>query len=182
MLIFILLKLVTGDNNQYSVFKSTTDGILWKETVFNDSFYLVQPSVIRPLPGQPNLIVFYRDRRQQNIYKAFSTDDGNTWTAPEATSLPNNNAGIQARTLMNQHIVLVYNPTHEDRHPLRISLSVDGGKTWPYSRDLESGKGPEYSYPCILQTSDEYIHVSYTFNRDTIKYVKFKEDWIMSKV
>jgi predicted neuraminidase len=169
---------VKDNSKQYSVFKSTTDGIMWNETIFNNSFYLVQPSVIRPQPGKPTLVVYYRDRRHQNIYKAVSADDGATWTAPQPTSFPNNNAGIQARALLNQHIVIVYNPTHDDRHPLRISLSEDGGITWPYSRDLESGPGPRYSYPCILQTADEYIHVSYTYNRDTIKYVKFMEDWI----
>ena len=143
-----------------------------------DSNYLVQPSVIRPQPGNSTLFVYYRDRRAQHIYTAESSDDGQTWTAPEKTIFPNNNAGIQARTLLNQHIVLVYNPTTADRHPLRISLSEDGGKTWPYYRDLETGDGPEYSYPCILQTADEWIHISYTFNRQTIKYVKIKEDWI----
>ena len=36
----------------------------------------------------------------------------------------------------------------------------------------------EYSYPTVLQTSDGYIHVTYTYNRETIKYVKFMESWI----
>ena len=36
----------------------------------------------------------------------------------------------------------------------------------------------EYSYPSVLQTSDGYIHITYTFNRETIKYVKFTESWI----
>ena len=65
-----------------------------------------------------------------------------------------------------------------------MSLSEDGGTTWPYYRDLESGNvTAEYSYPCITQTTndDEYIHVSYTYNRDTIKYVKFLESWITEK-
>ena len=146
-----------------------------------DSNYLVQPSVIRPTPGKETLFVYFRDRRAGHIYKSESADDGEEWSSPEKTEFPNNNAGIQARTLLNQHIVLVYNPTNHARHPIRISLSEDGGKTWPYYRDLKSGEGPEYSYPCILQTSDEYIHVSYAYNRATIKYVKFMEDWIKKK-
>lgn len=169
---------VSGDKNEYSAGQVTSDGVRWTEWPMKDSNYLVQPSVIRPQPGNSTLFVYYRDRRAQHIYKAESSDDGQTWTAPVKTIFPNNNAGIQARTLLNQHIVLVYNPTTADRHPLRISLSEDGGKTWPYYRDLETGDGPEYSYPCILQTADEWIHISYTFNRQTIKYVKIKEDWI----
>ena len=39
----------------------------------------------------------------------------------------------------------------------------------------------EFSYPTLLQSPDGYIHISYTYNRDTIKYVKFKESWIYDK-
>lgn len=41
-----------------------------------------------------------------------------------------------------------------------------------------SAASVEYSYPTVLQTSDGYIHVTYTYNRETIKYVKFMESWI----
>ena len=125
------------------------------------------------------LITYFRDRNAEWIYQATSTDEGKTWSKPSKTTLPNNNSGIQATVLQSGNIALVYNPTHSERYPLRISLSEDGGKTWQCSRDLETGKsGNEYSYPSILQSPDNYIHVSYTYNRDTIKYVKFKEDWI----
>jgi predicted neuraminidase len=173
---------VHEDKDQTSSIQRTSTGTSWTEYAIEGSNYLVQPSVIRPTPGKELLYVYMRDRRAQHIYKSESADDGKEWTKPEKTEFPNNNAGIQARTLMNQHIVLVYNPTTGPRHPIRISLSEDGGKTWPYYRDLESGDGPEYSYPCILQTPDEYIHVTYTFNRKTIKYVKFMEDWIKKKL
>ena len=83
--------------------------------------------------------------------------------------------------LSNGHIVLVYNPTTKDRVPLRIALSEDGGNSWPYSRDLETSTdlSLEFSYPSVLQGPDDFIHVSYTYERLTIKYVKFKESWIM---
>lgn len=42
----------------------------------------------------------------------------------------------------------------------------------------DSQQKVEYSYPSVLQTSDGYIHVTYTYNRETIKYVKFMESWI----
>lgn len=109
-----------------------------------------------------------------------STDEGESWTKPEATDFPNNNAAIQATVLANGHIALVYNPLTHGRNQLRISTSEDGGKTWPYYKDLEdsSDSGDEFSYPSILQSPDGYIHVTYTYLRQTIKYVKFMESWI----
>lgn len=80
------------------------------------------------------------------------------------------------------------------RVPLTIALSEDGGETWPYMRDLETdgekmpegdpkakSKG-EYSYPSIFQTQDGTIHITYTYLRDRIKYVRISEDWIRNKL
>jgi len=36
----------------------------------------------------------------------------------------------------------------------------------------------EYSYPSILETGDGVIHVAFTYRRQTIKDVSFREDWI----
>ena len=69
-----------------------------------------------------------RDRRAEWIYQATSTDDGEQWSKPSKTTLPNNNSGIQATVLQSGNIAIVYNPTHDERYPLRISLSEDDGK------------------------------------------------------
>ncbi|XP_013386853.1 uncharacterized protein LOC106156237 isoform X2 [Lingula anatina] len=156
----------------------------WVGHAFPKSDYLVQPSVVRPVPGKPNLVVFFRDRRAGNIYRATSPDDGKTWTTPTKTTLPNNNSGIEANVLKSGRIALVYNPTHHARDPLVISLSEDQGKSWKYTRTLEtssSGKNVvEYSYPSLLQDTMARIHVSYTYNRETVKHVIIpNEQWIM---
>ena len=44
-------------------------------------------------------------------------------------------------------------------------------------RSLETDPG-EYSYPCIIQTGDGRIHVTYTYRRYSIKHVEFNEDWL----
>lgn len=169
-----------GDENQYSAMKISRDHQSWKGYTVKRSNYLVQPSVIRPKPSISNLVAYFRDRRAGHIYSSTSGDEGMSWEVPQKTELPNNNAAIQASVLQSGHIALVYNPTNKERYPLRISLSEDGGKTWPHSRDLETGpSGSEYSYPSILQSPDGYIHVSYTYDRKTIKYVRFKENWII---
>lgn len=152
---------------------------------YNNCDNMVQPTVIRPVEGEPALIAFFRDRKARNIYTASSKDDGATWTKCKPTVLPNNNAGIHAWQMRSGRIVMVYNPQTSGRDPLAISLSEDGGATWPYTRTLETSKsssnGDEYSYPTAREDrfTDGKIHVSYTYRRQTIKYSMVTEQWIM---
>ncbi|KAL5473018.1 hypothetical protein EMCRGX_G027458 [Ephydatia muelleri] len=167
-------------DTDYSAMFITANQEVWSKYTVQGSDYLIQPSVIRPQSSQPYLLAFFRDERQGFIYNSTSTDDGVTWSTPSPTNLPNNDAAIQATVLKSGNIALVFNPTHDERYPIRIALSMDQGKTWPYYRDIDTGlPGCELSYPSILQSPDGYIHVSYTYNRQTIKYVKFMEDWIV---
>jgi len=76
------------------------------------------------------------------------------------------------------------------RAPMTIAISEDNGKTWPYMRDIEVGDGycmtnnskeklnREYSYPSIKQTFDGKIHITFTYFRQTIKYVQVTEEWV----
>eukprot|EP00054_Salpingoeca_dolichothecata_P005290 m.33998 g.33998 ORF g.33998 m.33998 type:complete len:367 (+) comp15360_c0_seq1:477-1577(+) len=174
------------DHQNYAIIDRSNPSMSdWSYAPIKDSAYLVQPSVIR-LPNK-TLRVFFRDRRAKNIYAADSTDDGHTWTKPVATSLPNNNAGIESNILSSHEVVIVYNPTTSGRNPLAIALSKDYGLTWVEHRDVQNGdsnnvkKSLEFSYPSVLQTPDGNIHVTYTYNRDTIKYKRFPVSWIGQK-
>lgn len=171
----------TIEQNYAHIKTSDTQGLgLWGNIDFTNPSYLVQPSVIRPVPGKPNLITYFRDRRAQHIYRADSSDDGATWTSPQKTQFPNNNAGIEANVLANGNLVLCFNPMTAGRYKIAIALSEDGGKTWPYSRLMEDNpeKRGEYSYPTVMQSPDGKIHVSYTYLRQTIKYTVLDEAWI----
>lgn len=75
------------------------------------------------------------------------------------------------------------------RSPMTLAISEDEGKTWPYIRDLEVGDGycmtnnsmeqlnREYSYPSIKQGDDGLLHITYTYFRQYIKYVRVPEEW-----
>lgn len=148
-------------------------------------------------------------------------------------SLPNNNSSIQAASLNDGKLVMVFNNINADdseqrraslydeieddvvtdeerrvlsdvpqdpkgrkavwgipRAPMTVAISEDGGKTWPYLRNIQEGDGNclsnnsvekknrELSYPSIKQGRDGKIHVTYTYYRQTIKYVCLTEDWI----
>jgi predicted neuraminidase len=63
------------------------------------------------------------------------------------------------------------------RTPLSVALSTDEGATWRTPVSLEANPG-EYSYPCVIETSDGMIHVTYTFLRKVIKHAEFNERWL----
>ncbi len=188
-----------GAETNYSAMKLSQDeGKSWKECIVSDSFARVQPTVVMVGPA---FVSFFRDRASDWIYRS-SSKDGCQWTKPEPTTLPNNNASVQAFRLANGHIVMVFNNSHADRSgakpvqglrkPLSIALSDDGGVSWRFVRDIETGrpgyganeqkpKTPgreEYSYPTVTQTADGMIHVAFTYRRQTIKEVSFPEEWI----
>ncbi len=194
--------ITSGAQAHYSVVKLSKDnGATWTDSEIPNSSGYVQPSVVRLKSGK--YVAFFRSRFADNIFKSTS-DDGRKWTAPQRTQLPNNNASIQAALLSNGHIVLAFNnvgsvmndgkPKAGPRKPLSVALSEDGGETWGWIRDIETGELPEgaapipaernapgreeYSYPSILQIPDGTIHVAYTYRRYTIKDVTFNEDWI----
>jgi predicted neuraminidase len=78
------------------------------------------------------------------------------------------------------------------RAPMTLAISEDEGRTWPWRRNLEVGDGycmtthakeglnREFSYPSIRQTPDGTIHITYTYWRQAIKYVRVAEDWARS--
>lgn len=80
------------------------------------------------------------------------------------------------------------------RAPLTVALSEDEGKTWPHMRNLETGDGycltnnskeklnRECSYPSVKQTNDGAIHITYTYFRQYIKYVRITEDWVRGHI
>ena len=114
------------------------------------------------------------------ISEVWSEDDGLTWGKMKSTKLPNPNSGIDAVTLADGRHLLVYNPTSKnwgDRVPLTVAVSNDGLK-WDNVIELESVTNPEtaaeeeYSYPAIIQTDDGMVHIVYTWNRKTVKYVR----------
>jgi predicted neuraminidase len=188
-----------GSETNYSAAEISRDnGTTWKECVMAGSEGKIQPSVVSLASGR--LIAFFRSRASDFIYSSTSSD-GCAWSPATPTMLPNNNASTQAFRLHDSHLVMTFNNSSKSsangglRKPLSVALSLDGGITWPYVRDVEKGrpgygldqqtpKEPgreEYSYPSILQTRDGEILVAFTYRRQTIKVVSITEDWIRRK-
>ncbi len=116
-------------------------------------------------------------RAAPRILASRSRDGGANWTAPEPTPLRNPNSGIAVTTLASGRLLVVYNDSETARTPLVVARSSDGGESWEKPLALESNPG-EYSYPCVIQTADGMIHVTYTYRRYSIKHVEFDESWL----
>lgn len=91
-----------------SVLKLSSDrGRTWRDCIVPESTGLVHMNVVPTADG--SLISLFRSRWADNIYLSRSHDGGQTWTPPVATALPNNNSSIQATSLRDGRIALVFN-------------------------------------------------------------------------
>lgn len=111
------------------------------------------------------------------IQQSESSDGGRTWTQAKPTTLKNPGSGISMAKLKSGRIVLIFNDSATARTPLAVATSTDDGRTWSRPLALESNPG-EFSYPCVIQSADGKIHVTYTYQRTTIKHVEFNEAWL----
>jgi predicted neuraminidase len=101
---------------------------------------------------------------------ADSFDRGISWTQAQPIEVPNPNSGLDAVALEDGSVVLIYNHSDSGRTPLNLAVSF-GGNQFLMFQTLESGPG-EYSYPAIIQGQDGDLHITYTWNRKTIRYVR----------
>lgn len=154
-------------------FERTTDfGLHWG--VVNPihdgkTFGAIQPSILTHADGRLQILC---RSRQSVVTQAWSSDGGRTWGPMSATSLPNPNAGTDAVTLQDGRHLIVYNHTTRQtggRSMLNVALSQDG-KNWKLVLTLEKQKG-EYSYPAVIQARDGKVHITYTYQRKSVKYV-----------
>lgn len=142
-----------------------------------NKYNIIQPSIL-----------YYEDGRLQMLSRSnhdfvmssWSMDNGETWSEPIPTMLPNPNSGTDAVTLQNGLQLIVYNNSKREegkdggpRTSLNIAVSKDG-VSWEMIYTLEDTTPGEFSYPAVIQGSDGDIHITYTYNRETIKYVRLK--------
>ena len=163
-------------NDDISAVKISADkGKTWRDVEVPQSLGCVHMN-ITALPGG-TLVALFRSRWADNIYYSQSVDNGESWSVPEPTELPNNNSSIQVTTLVSGELALVFNHMSAagalerraslydeiddgdnsrkepevtsgrsafwgaPRAPMTVAISADGGKTWPWQRNLDEGDG-----------------------------------------
>jgi predicted neuraminidase len=117
----------------------------------------------------------YEPRKDGFIVRSESHDGGKTWSEGLDTDFPNPNAAVDVVKLHNGHLILVFNDSFNQRTPLTVALSLDGGKTFKYRRNIAI-ENKDFAYPFAIQTKDDKIHIVYTTDRrGTILHSVFDE-------
>lgn len=155
--------------------RSADLGKTWTKTAaINDGIDVeaIQPAL---LSLGNNRIMAYVRTRQNRAYFTTSSDAGKTWSSLQASSLPNNNSGLDAVTMSDGRHALVYNHISGTpgkwggkRTPLNLAISSDGIQ-WEAAFVLEKDPG-EYSYPAIIQSRDGKLHITYTWKREKVRH------------
>jgi len=107
-----------------------------------------------------------------SLHRAWSSDGGETWSAPEATSLTSACSSLTLRRMPDDRLIVVYNHAEPlapgaffPRTPLTYAVSDDDGETWsePFCIDAEGAEHNDCQniYPSICFT-DEGILVVYS--------------------
>lgn len=114
----------------------------------------IQPAIVEKEDG--TLLAFMRDNgpKPKRLQYTTSYDQGESWSIPRDTELPNPGSGADAVTLKNGAWLLVWNDTEDGRHSLALGLSKDEGKSW-HVRHLEQYMRGEQAtrshYPSIIE-------------------------------
>ncbi len=189
-----------SDGFSFSLMAITDDwGKTWKTSTPLVGQGNIQPSIVRKRDG--TLFTLMRDNgpAPKRLHMSESRDNGETWSSPVDSDLPNPGSGAEIIALRNGHWALIYNDTERGRNSLAVTISDDEGKTWKWRRHLEyDPSDPEagsYHYPSIIQARDRTLHASYSFHlnrkdvekdaegkprRKAIKHAHFNQEWVMA--
>lgn len=105
----------TGSHDTAALAISEDGGRGWREVDVPGSLGCVHMTLV-PLGGD-RLAAFFRRRQADRVYRTESADGGESWSVPEATDVPNNNASISAIRLADGRVALACNPVDAAMHP-----------------------------------------------------------------
>ena len=100
-------------------------------------------------------------------YKSISSDGGETWSEPVATSLLGTAAPVSLSRIPETGDILAIwnnNPGAKKRNPLTAAISKDEGETWINFKNLEEIPDDAWAYPAV----------TWVDNRALITYFNYK--------
>jgi len=161
--------------------RSVDEGISWQRSAdvrLSDQWLgkydnLKGKGIIQPTLWQTGRGIHALMRSSEGYVFRADSPDGITWSEPRATSMPNNNSGIDLAVLEDGRIVLACNPVSDNwgrRTPLSLFVSGDNGETFRLLTHLITDTRGAYAYPALVYENGK-LHITYTWDRQTIAYL-----------
>ncbi len=172
----ILLPLYSDGLNFSMVAISDDEGATWRPSLPIVGRGPIQPALAIKKNG--DIVAYMRDSGDSptRVQKSTSKDNGESWSAALKTEIPNE-ASVEICVLKDGKLAFVGNDSNDGRYRFSIFLSDDEGETWKWKELIEYDptKKGSYSYPCLIQTKDGLLNLSYSFSlgshQESIKHV-----------
>jgi hypothetical protein len=118
-----------------------------------------------------NLMALFRDNRKSGfLFRAFSSDNGRSWSRPVKTDFPDAASKFNGLRLRDGRYVLASNPNPRQRDPLALSISEDGlvFTTMGY---LVGGR--RVDYPHVIEHEDHLL-IAFSGAKSTVEVLKIR--------
>lgn len=123
------------------------------------------------LPDGRNLLALYRDNgRSGFLFRAFSTDNGRSWSEPVRTDFPDARSKFSGLRLQDGRYVLVSNPNPERRNPMTLAMSEDGIVFTKMGYLVGSR---HVDYPHVIEHKG-YLYVAFASAKQTVEVLRIK--------
>ncbi|HRX12967.1 MAG TPA: exo-alpha-sialidase [Draconibacterium sp.] len=160
----IILPLYSDGYNLSICAISDDDGETWKASKPIVGRGPIQPALAVRKNG--DIVAYMRDSGDApaRVHKSISKDNGESWSYTVKTEIPNE-ASVELLKLNDGRWAFVGNDINDGRYRLVLLLSDDEGETWKWKEYLENDNkqgGGSYSYPCLIQTTDGMLHITYS--------------------
>lgn len=118
-----------------------------------------EPGVIELKDGR---ILMWIRTDKGHIYRSYSRDRGETWSAPEPMNLQSPLSPQSIKRIPGTgDLLLVWNNSPDRRFPLSVAISKDEGETWQHIKDLDADPAHTYAYTSIEFLKDRVIFTYY---------------------
>ncbi len=161
----ILLPLYSDGLNMSMVAISDDNGSTWRPSLPIVGRGPIQPALAVRKSGE--VVAYMRDSGDEpaRVWMSTSNDNGESWSLAKKTAIPNE-ASVEIFALKNGKWVYFGNDISDGRYQLSLYLSDDEGNSW-YKKEvieLSPDRKCSFSYPCLIQTADGLVHISYSYN------------------
>ncbi|MFQ6677045.1 MAG: exo-alpha-sialidase [Fidelibacterota bacterium] len=126
----ILLPLYSDGFNISLMAISDDSGASWRASSPIIGLGPVQPTLAVKKNG--TITAYLRDggSTPQRVMISQSVDEGESWSFAIDTDIPNPGSSLEVIVLNNEHWMMVYNDTENNRNSWAVSVSDDEGKSW----------------------------------------------------